>query len=224
MRILFLSHYFAPEGNAPATRVHELTRRWARAGHDVTVITCAPNVPAGVVYDFTRAMFEARSALVARFPLAGFVSPLDEDADSAIPAHPGARRYFDREKPGLLAQNARLASALLYTVVLLGSGLLALRSHWLKTRRLRMGVFNQRLMEIAASTRDNEDYHALMDNKNRLMDILTEVVGDLDKDVVSQEEFEHFSFTWQAVDALVRDQLLVANTAAVQHTPRAVSS
>ena len=51
MRILFLSHYFAPEGNAPATRVHELTRRWAAAGHDVTVVTCAPNVPAGVVYD-----------------------------------------------------------------------------------------------------------------------------------------------------------------------------
>jgi len=51
MRILFLSHYFAPEGNAPATRVYELSRRWARAGHDVTVITCAPNVPAGVVYE-----------------------------------------------------------------------------------------------------------------------------------------------------------------------------
>ena len=51
MRILFFSHYFAPEGNAPATRVSELTRRWARAGHDVTVITCAPNVPSGVVYE-----------------------------------------------------------------------------------------------------------------------------------------------------------------------------
>jgi glycosyltransferase involved in cell wall biosynthesis len=50
MRILFLSHYFYPEGNAPATRVYELGRRWARMGHDVTVVTCAPNVPRGVVY------------------------------------------------------------------------------------------------------------------------------------------------------------------------------
>jgi glycosyltransferase involved in cell wall biosynthesis len=50
MRILFLSHYFHPEGNAPATRVHELCRRWARMGHAVTVVTCAPNVPRGVVY------------------------------------------------------------------------------------------------------------------------------------------------------------------------------
>jgi glycosyltransferase involved in cell wall biosynthesis len=50
MRILFLSHYFHPEGNAPATRVTELTRRWVAAGHDVTVITGVPNVPDGVVY------------------------------------------------------------------------------------------------------------------------------------------------------------------------------
>jgi len=51
MRILFLSHYFPPEGNAPASRVHAMTRRWVEAGHEVTVITCAPNVPDGKVYD-----------------------------------------------------------------------------------------------------------------------------------------------------------------------------
>ena len=50
-RILFFSHYFPPEGNAPASRVYETCRRWARDGHQVTVITCAPNVPNGKVYD-----------------------------------------------------------------------------------------------------------------------------------------------------------------------------
>jgi hypothetical protein len=30
--ILFLTHYFHPEGNAPATRVTEMTRRWAAQG------------------------------------------------------------------------------------------------------------------------------------------------------------------------------------------------
>jgi glycosyltransferase involved in cell wall biosynthesis len=51
MRILFFTHYFHPEGNAPATRVTELTRRWVAAGHDVTVVTGVPNVPDGVVYE-----------------------------------------------------------------------------------------------------------------------------------------------------------------------------
>ena len=51
MKITFLSHYFPPEGNAPATRVHAMCKRWVSAGHEVTVVTSAPNVPDGVVYD-----------------------------------------------------------------------------------------------------------------------------------------------------------------------------
>jgi glycosyltransferase involved in cell wall biosynthesis len=51
MHILFLSHYFVPENNAPAARVHSLAREWTRQGHRVTVITSAPNVPTGVVFD-----------------------------------------------------------------------------------------------------------------------------------------------------------------------------
>lgn len=49
--ILFLTHYFSPEGNAPASRVHEMCKRWVREGRRVTVITCAPNVPDGRVYE-----------------------------------------------------------------------------------------------------------------------------------------------------------------------------
>ncbi len=51
MHILFLTHYFTPENNAPAARVHGMAREWTRRGHRVTVLTCAPNVPHGVVYD-----------------------------------------------------------------------------------------------------------------------------------------------------------------------------
>ena len=50
MRILFLSDNFPPESNAPATRLHEHAVRWVRAGHEVTVITCAPNFPEGKLY------------------------------------------------------------------------------------------------------------------------------------------------------------------------------
>lgn len=48
---MFFSHYFYPEGNAPASRTYENCKRWVRQGHKVTVVTCAPNVPDGVVYE-----------------------------------------------------------------------------------------------------------------------------------------------------------------------------
>ena len=50
MRILFFSHYFPPEGNAPAARTYAHCARWAAAGHEVTVVTCVPNHPRGVTY------------------------------------------------------------------------------------------------------------------------------------------------------------------------------
>lgn len=51
MHILFLSDNFPPEVNAPASRTYEHCREWVRAGHRVTVITCAPNFPTGKVFE-----------------------------------------------------------------------------------------------------------------------------------------------------------------------------
>ena len=50
MHILFLTDNFPPEVNAPASRTFEHCREWVRAGHRVTVITCAPNFPKGKVF------------------------------------------------------------------------------------------------------------------------------------------------------------------------------
>lgn len=50
MHILFLTDNFPPEVNAPASRTFEHCREWVRLGHEVTVITCAPNFPKGEVY------------------------------------------------------------------------------------------------------------------------------------------------------------------------------
>jgi len=49
VKILYISQYFPPEFAAPAVRVSELSRHWAKAGHDVTVLTGFPNHPTGVV-------------------------------------------------------------------------------------------------------------------------------------------------------------------------------
>lgn len=50
MKILFLSHYFPPEVNAPATRTYEHCRRWVELGHEVTVVSCVPHHPMGEAY------------------------------------------------------------------------------------------------------------------------------------------------------------------------------
>lgn len=51
MKILFLTENYPPETNAAATRVSERALYWAKWGHQVTVLTCAPNFPQGRLYD-----------------------------------------------------------------------------------------------------------------------------------------------------------------------------
>src|SRR5262245_13674596 len=76
MRILFLSHYYHPEVNAPANRVGQLARAWADDGHDVTVLTGFPNHPTGIVppayrgrpyirHEFDRGVHVARTPIYA---------------------------------------------------------------------------------------------------------------------------------------------------------------
>ena len=72
MRIQFVSNYFPPEVNAPATRLDEHARQWVKDGHAVEVLTSIPNFPEGEVYDgyenrFTR---ETRAGIdVRRVPM-----------------------------------------------------------------------------------------------------------------------------------------------------------
>ncbi|MCH4543998.1 glycosyltransferase family 4 protein [Ochrobactrum sp. A-1] len=63
MHILFLSDNFPPEVNAPASRTFEHCREWVRAGHRVTVITCAPNFPTGKLFPGYRNRLFAREEM-----------------------------------------------------------------------------------------------------------------------------------------------------------------
>jgi colanic acid biosynthesis glycosyl transferase WcaI len=49
VKLLYISQYFPPEMGAPSARASELARRWADAGHEVSVLTGFPNHPTGVV-------------------------------------------------------------------------------------------------------------------------------------------------------------------------------
>ena len=51
MKFLILTERFHPETNAPAVRLLDHARIWAREGHQVTVVTSVPNAPNGIVPD-----------------------------------------------------------------------------------------------------------------------------------------------------------------------------
>lgn len=50
MHIAILTDRFSPEITAASTRLHAHARLWVEAGHQVTVVSCAPNFPRGEVF------------------------------------------------------------------------------------------------------------------------------------------------------------------------------
>lgn len=64
MHILFLTHYFPPEVNAPASRTYEHAKRWVRQPDTkVTVVTNHPNHPRGVLYPDYRNQWITREVI-----------------------------------------------------------------------------------------------------------------------------------------------------------------
>ena len=61
--ILFLTHYFPPEVNAPASRTYEHASRWVKIGARVTVITNNPNHPHGKLFEGYRNQFFQRESV-----------------------------------------------------------------------------------------------------------------------------------------------------------------
>lgn len=57
MKILILSDRFHPEIAAPSVRITDHARFWIEQGHEVTVVTSAPNFPRGVVFEGYRNRF-----------------------------------------------------------------------------------------------------------------------------------------------------------------------
>ncbi len=48
-RVLFVTQYYPPEAGASANIAGDIAAGLVRLGHEVTVLTCLPNYPAGVV-------------------------------------------------------------------------------------------------------------------------------------------------------------------------------
>ena len=161
-----------------------------------------------LVHDFVKTLFDSRPELAQRNVLAGFISAPRENERASFPLHPGAIRYFDREKPSLVEKNARLVSAILYVVAISSSAFVALRGRYQRSRHLRMGEYNERIKAVIGEARHLNDRDALLELRDSLAEILGVALSDLNEGMVAKDDFDRFTFAWQAADAFVSDQIL----------------
>lgn len=188
-----------PEGDLPTVAVQRLLIARADLDDDV-----ADKV--------TRVLFERRRELMNLISLAGFVEPPSMGGGTFIPVHPGAQRFYDRDRPSFFQENAEPLALVLTLTALMVSGLLQLGS---RRKKRRIDRYNREVLQLGARLDQTDDLEDVRRYQARLFELAAGVVDDAEVGLISPDGFNFFWFTWNMVNGrLERREAVLSSLAA----------
>ncbi|MFQ3679185.1 MAG: TAXI family TRAP transporter solute-binding subunit [Pseudanabaenaceae cyanobacterium] len=167
------------------------------------------DIPAEVVREITATLFEHRSELVALNPRMATIDFPGVGLALGLPLHPGAKAYYDREKPSFLQENAEPISLLIAVATLVVSSLWQLRSQLSENQKNRADAYNLQLVKIVEETEAATDPQELARLRQELLQILRSVIEDLDRDRLSPQSYQLFVFPWETAMMTLRHREMV---------------
>jgi len=170
------------------------------------LLTGREDLDASLIRDITEVLFERRRELMERSPLAGFILSPDRSAGTYLPVHDGAQRYYDRERPSFLQENAEVIALLLSIGALGISSLFRMAD---QGRRRRLEAYNAEMLALYGEVKDSHDPVAIGTKREEMLQVLVRVLDDAEEGQVTEEGFQVFSLTWQAVYGALRDRLVL---------------
>ena len=174
------------------------------AGVDLLLVA-TPDSDEEAIHELTRVLMEHRLDLAVRTPLAASITAPGR-ADSGLPIHPGAERYYLRDEPSFLQENAEPMALMVTLAAMLISGGMALRARLMADRKNNADKYNHELLALAARAREATGKGELAACKSELTAILEKCVIDLDTDEVTEAGFQSFSLLWEAVRTVIDDR------------------
>lgn len=164
------------------------------------------DLPEEIARDLTAVMFENRRDLIINSRLAGFITKPDINKGTILPVHPGALAFYDRNQPTFLQENAEPIGVLFSIFAVMVSGGMWLKRRWEEGQKGRIDVYNLELVQITEAARSSTSPAALLTQKGKLFDMLSNVVRDLDEDKIDGEGFHFFAFTWEAAFSVIKSR------------------
>ncbi len=166
-----------------------------------------------VVREITETLFENRSELVALNPRMATIDFPGVGLALGLPLHPGAKAYYDREKPSFLQENAEPLSLIIAVSTLVISSLWQLRLQLSENQKNRADAYNLQLVKIVEETEAATNLQDLMRLRQELLKILRAVIEDLDRDRLSPESYQLFVFPWETAMMTLRHREMVLQRA-----------
>ncbi|MFZ1029594.1 MAG: TAXI family TRAP transporter solute-binding subunit, partial [Limnoraphis robusta] len=171
-----------------------------------SVLIAHKDVNKDVIYEMTRILFESRNELMAKTPQAAMIHQPESLKDFWFSFHPGAKAYYYQDEPSFLEKYAEPMGFVLSASVLGISTLWQFRL-WFKGRQKnRADFYNLELLSLIDQINSTQTLEELKSLRRQLFTIFKEVIVDLDKDRISSESFQSFTFTWEVAIASIRHQ------------------
>ncbi|MDJ0717568.1 MAG: TAXI family TRAP transporter solute-binding subunit [Prochloraceae cyanobacterium] len=184
------------------------------------VLVTHQDLDSEIIYEITRIIYEARNDLVEKFPQAGLISRPEEVRQLGFSFHEGAQTYYDKDKPPFLVEYAEPMGLLLSVSVLCLSGIWQLRT-WLQIKQKnRADSYNLEIIKLIKQIHELENLEQLAAVRQQLFDIFEKVIIDLDKDRISPESFQSFTFPWEIALTILRhrENLLINDRQIIDST------
>ncbi|NJL37209.1 MAG: TAXI family TRAP transporter solute-binding subunit [Leptolyngbyaceae cyanobacterium RM1_406_9] len=162
-----------------------------------------------VIREVTRTLFERRSELIAQYPRAANIRLPESAENLGVLLHPGARAYYSQDNPNFWLEYAELIGLLLSVTVLSVSGFWQFRLWLLAGQKNRADRYNLEILELIEQVQMVNDLEHLYKIRHQLFEIFAHVVMDLDKDRISPESFQSFTFPWDVAITTIRHREMI---------------
>ena len=176
------------------------------------ILVTREDIEQRLIYDITRILFEARKELAMQNIQAGMIREPKESNNLSLSFHTGAKAYYHQDKPSFIVEYAEPLGLLLSISVLFISGIWQLRLWFQGRQKNRADLYNLEILKLIAQINSIEDLEQLTLVRTHLFEILNKIVIDLDRDRVSPESFQSFTFTWEvAMKTLIYQETLLTD-------------
>ena len=159
------------------------------------------------IAELTRILFENRFDLSIRFPLANRITQPSLETGIGMPLHEGAERYYTRDEPSFIVENAEPLALVVTVFAMLSSSLFALKTRFSATQKNRADHFNIEILQLSGEISNAETIEELDVCKIQLKTALQRAVDALDIDEVSDDGFQSFAFIWQTAERELDDKM-----------------
>lgn len=169
-----------------------------------SLLVTREDVDLETIYELTRILYEARNDLVKQFPQAAMISEPHTLQNLGFAFHPGATAFYDKEKPSFIVEYAEPLGLLVSVSVLMVSGLWQFRMWFQSKQKNRADFYNLEILKLIDRITSAHSLSELEAIRQQLFKIFEKVILDLDRDRISPESFQSFTFPWQVALTTLR--------------------